>query len=74
MRNYRIFAARKWYTKYSWGDYRSPLLLLKIMFKEQVAELLERALEKRKDLFLLDFTVGSDHGIKIVLVLKCLKL
>lgn len=37
------------------------------MFKEQVAELLERALEKRKDLFLLDFTVGSDHGIKIVL-------
>ena len=37
------------------------------MFKERVEGLLKRALEKREDLFLLDFTVGGDNTIKIVL-------
>ena len=37
------------------------------MFKERVEGLLDRALEKREDLFLLDFTVGGDNTIKIVL-------
>ncbi|MEO0572378.1 MAG: ribosome assembly cofactor RimP [Bacteroidota bacterium] len=37
------------------------------MFKEKVEELLNRALAKREDLFLLDFTVGGDNTIKIVL-------
>jgi len=45
----------------------SPLLLLKIMFREKVGHLLKEALEKRKDLFLLDFTIGGDNSIKIVL-------
>lgn len=37
------------------------------MFKEQVEALLKSALEKRKDLFLLDFTIGGDNTIKIIL-------
>lgn len=37
------------------------------MFKEKVEQLLAGALNKREDLFLLDFTVGGDHTIKIVL-------
>ena len=37
------------------------------MFKEKVEELLNRALAKRQDLFLLDLTVGGDYSIKVVL-------
>ncbi|MEM8926655.1 MAG: ribosome assembly cofactor RimP [Bacteroidota bacterium] len=37
------------------------------MFKEKVEELLNRALSKRLDLFLLDVTVGVDYSIKVVL-------
>lgn len=37
------------------------------MFREKVEELLNRALAKREDLFLLDFTVGGDNTIKVVL-------
>ena len=37
------------------------------MFKEEVEELLNGALAKREDLFLLDFTVGGDNTIKVVL-------
>ena len=37
------------------------------MFKEKVEELLDKALAKRKDLFLLDFTVGGDNTIKVIL-------
>lgn len=37
------------------------------MFKEEVEELLNKALAKREDLFLLNFTVGADHTIKVVL-------
>jgi len=37
------------------------------MFKDRVDELLNKALTKREDLFLLDFTVGGDHTIKVIL-------
>jgi ribosome maturation factor RimP len=37
------------------------------MFREKVEQLLNKALKKREDLFLLDFTVGGDNSIKIVL-------
>lgn len=37
------------------------------MLKEQVKSLLDKALEKRKDLFLIDFTVGGDNTIRVVL-------
>ncbi len=41
--------------------------MLNFMFREQVEQLLNGALKKREDLFLLDFTVGGDNTIKIVL-------
>ncbi|WP_350284932.1 ribosome assembly cofactor RimP [uncultured Croceitalea sp.] len=37
------------------------------MFKEKVTGLLQEALEQRKDLFLIDFSVGADNRIKVVL-------
>ena len=37
------------------------------MLKEKVESLLNKALEKRKDLFLIDFTVGVDNTVRIVL-------
>ena len=37
------------------------------MFKEKVEELLNKALAKREDLFLLNFSVGADNAIKVVL-------
>ena len=37
------------------------------MIKDRVAELLEEAINKRKDLFVIQFTVGGDNAIKIVL-------
>ena len=36
-------------------------------FKDKVSELLQHALTQREDLFLIDFTVGSDNLIKVVL-------
>lgn len=41
--------------------------MLNFMFKEKVGDLLKKALENRQDLFLLDFTVGGDNTIKVVL-------
>lgn len=37
------------------------------MFKDKVSLLLKEGLNKRPDLFLIDFSVGLDHQIKIVL-------
>ncbi|PSG90624.1 ribosome assembly cofactor RimP [Aurantibacter aestuarii] len=37
------------------------------MFLDTVKQLLQEALEERKDLFLIDFSVGSDHAIKIII-------
>ena len=37
------------------------------MFKDKVAELLDKALEQREDLFLIDFAVDSANKIKVVL-------
>ena len=36
-------------------------------FKDKVSELLQHALTQREDLFLIDFTVGADNRIKVVL-------
>ncbi len=36
-------------------------------FKDKVTELLQHALTLREDLFLIDFTVGADNRIKVVL-------
>ncbi len=45
----------------------SPLLLPKIMLRQQVEGILEEVLKERKSLFLIDFVVNPDHTIKIVL-------
>ena len=37
------------------------------MFKNKVKELLENALLERQDLFLIDFKVGEDNAIKVVI-------
>ncbi len=37
------------------------------MFKEKVASLLNKALEENPSLFLIDFTVGGDNTIRVVL-------
>lgn len=37
------------------------------MLRDKVEELLNKALIKREDLFVLDFTVGGDNTIKVVL-------
>ncbi|MEZ4810412.1 MAG: ribosome assembly cofactor RimP [Allomuricauda sp.] len=37
------------------------------MFKERVESLLNRALEEHPSLFLIDFTVGGDNAIRVVL-------
>jgi ribosome maturation factor RimP len=37
------------------------------MFKEKVKSLLDKALEEHPSLFLIDFTVGGDNTIKVVL-------
>ncbi len=37
------------------------------MFKEKVTELLDQALEENQALFLVDFSIGPDHAIRIVL-------
>ena len=37
------------------------------MFKNTVENLLAKALDERKDLFLLDLTIGSDNLIKVII-------
>jgi ribosome maturation factor RimP len=37
------------------------------MFLDTVKQLLHEALDEREDLFLIDFSVGSDHAIKIII-------
>ncbi|MEM8507861.1 MAG: ribosome assembly cofactor RimP [Bacteroidota bacterium] len=37
------------------------------MFREKVEALLQQALDRREDLFLIEVTVGGDNSIKIVL-------
>lgn len=45
----------------------SPLLLLKIMLKDKVKTLLDDALDQDESLFLIDFTMGTDNSIHVVL-------
>jgi len=37
------------------------------MFADTILELLDKALQERKDLFLIDFSVAADNAIKIVI-------
>ena len=37
------------------------------MFKEKVKELLDKALEENKSLFLVEFTVGGDNKIRVII-------
>ncbi|WP_338731878.1 ribosome assembly cofactor RimP [Mangrovimonas cancribranchiae] len=37
------------------------------MFKDTVEKLLEKALQERDNLFLIDFTIGEDYSIKVVI-------
>jgi ribosome maturation factor RimP len=46
---------------------KSPLFLYKKMFKDTVKDLLEKGLEERNDLFLVDFSIASDNTIKIII-------
>ena len=46
--------------------HKSPLFILK-MFKETVKSLLDKSLEERGDLFLIDFDVLSDYTIRVVI-------
>ena len=45
---------------------KSPLFILK-MLEEKVKDLLEEALNKRADLFLIDFSVLDDNHIRVVI-------
>ena len=45
----------------------SPLLLLKVMLKDRVKALLDEALNEDKSLFLIDFTMGADNSIHVVI-------
>lgn len=45
----------------------SPLLLLIVMLKDKVKTLLNEALDQDKSLFLIDFSMGSDNSINVVL-------
>lgn len=46
---------------------QSPLFLYKKMFKDIVKDLLEKGLEERNDLFLVDLSIASDNTIKIII-------
>ena len=46
---------------------KSPLFLYQKMFKDIIHKLLEEGLEERKNLFLIDFSIGSDNSIKIII-------
>lgn len=45
----------------------SPLLLLIVMLKDKVKTLLNEALDQDESLFLIDFSMGADNGISVVL-------
>ena len=45
----------------------SPLLLLLVMLKDKVKTLLNEALDQDKSLFLIDFSMGTDNSIDVVL-------
>ena len=45
----------------------SPLLLLIVMLKDKVKTLLNEALDQDKSLFLIDFSMGADNSINVVL-------
>ncbi len=45
----------------------SPLFLYKKMFKKKVKALLERSLEERKDLFLIDFNISENNIIRVII-------
>jgi len=46
---------------------QSPLFLYKKMFKDTVKNLLEKGLEERNDLFLVDLSIAADNTIKIII-------
>ena len=46
---------------------KSPLFLYQIMFQKIVEDLLQKALDERQDLFLIDFSLSGDNAIKIVI-------
>jgi len=48
------------------GDIKSPLFILK-MLEEKVKDLLEKALNERTDLFLIDVSVLDDNQIRVVI-------
>lgn len=45
----------------------SPLFIQNMTFKEKVADLLNKALEERPSLFLIDFTINDSNKISITL-------
>ncbi len=45
----------------------SPLLLLKVMLKDKVKSLLDETLIKEGSLFLIDFSIGADNSIHVIL-------
>ena len=48
------------------GDKKSPLFILK-MFRDKVKELVNKSLEERQDLFLLDLKVTENNAITVVI-------
>ena len=48
------------------GDRKSPLFILK-MLQDKVSTLLEKALEERQDLFLIDLSITGNNSIKVVI-------
>jgi len=47
--------------------HKSPLFIQNMALKNKVAALLQTALEERTDLFLIDFTLGSDNKINVTI-------
>ena len=45
----------------------SPLLLVIVMLKDKVKTLLNEALDQDKSLFLIDFSMGADNSINVIL-------
>ncbi len=45
----------------------SPLLLLRSMWKDQVKGLLEKVLEENPSLFLIELSISTSNGIKVVI-------
>ena len=62
---YCIFASL--FTEMNTREDEKSSLFISNMFKKTVEDLLEKALEERQDLFLIDFTLAGDNAIKIVI-------